>query len=77
MKPLHVNMFFTKEMIENRKLVELLDEGWELISMAPYKMAPGEGGTYVQEYLITLRQPGVSADEAARPKHVGRVSDFK
>ena len=77
MKYKHVNMFLASEAIRNNKLAELLNENWELVSMAPYKMASGDGGTYVEEYVVTLRQ--ASTDDAGMEpadKHVGRTSDF-
>ena len=80
MKYNHVNMFLSSEAIRNHKLSELLNENWELVAMAPYKMAPGDDGTYVQEYLITLRQAYAAVGEAGKEstaKHVGRISDFK
>lgn len=53
----YVNKFFTLEMIESRKLADLLESGWELVSMAPFRMVPEAGSTVVKEYLVTLRQP--------------------
>ena len=55
----HISMFFTLEMIEAKQLAAMLDDGWELVGMAPFRMVPqeGGGGTIVKEYAVTLRRP--------------------
>ena len=55
----YVNKFFTLEMIGERKLADLLESGWELVSMVPFRMAPEASSTVVKEYLVTLRQPAI------------------
>lgn len=56
----YVNMFYTLEMILDQKLTDMLDTGWELVAMVPFKMQPEAGSTIVKEYLVTLRQLKVS-----------------
>lgn len=73
----YTNMFFATEDIEGQKLSELLNDGWELVAIAPYEMAPGDGSTIVIKYLVTLRREKPSADETLKPLSVGKVSDFK
>ena len=53
------NMFYTTEQITDGKLADMLETGWELVAMAPYRMVAGNGGTVVAEYLVTLRMPAV------------------
>jgi len=52
----YTNLFYTARMIEDHKLADILEDGWELVSMVPFRMQPENGGTVVQEYLVTLRQ---------------------
>jgi hypothetical protein len=56
----HRNIFFTLENIEAGALANALNKGYELVGMVPFKMVPGEGGTVVQEYLVTLRWPNIN-----------------
>jgi hypothetical protein len=53
----YINRFYSLKMIQDGALAEALNKGHELVCMVPFKMAPGEGGTVVQEYLVTLRSP--------------------
>ena len=53
----YVTKFFTLEMIDDRQLADLLESGWEMVTMVPFRMAPEAGSTVVKEYLATLRQP--------------------
>jgi hypothetical protein len=57
----YMNMFYTVEMIEENKLAEMLESGWEMVMMVPFRMRPEDGGTIIAEYLVTLRQPEDSA----------------
>ena len=45
------------------ELKDRLKSGWEVVCMAPFRMAPdpepqGKGTTIVQEYFVVLRRPG-------------------
>jgi vacuolar-type H+-ATPase subunit B/Vma2 len=51
------NTFYSLEMIDNQELADTLNQGWELVSMVPFRMAPEDGSTVVKEYLVTLRRP--------------------
>lgn len=73
----YTNMFFATEDIEGQKLSGMLNDGWELVALAPYEMAPGNNSTCVIKYLATLRREKPSSDETLKPPHVGKVSDFK
>jgi len=54
----YLNMRFSEEMLTEGKLAEMLESGWELVTMVPYIMQPRDGETYVREYWVTLRRPG-------------------
>lgn len=56
----YTNLFYTLEMIDDRKLADLLESGWELVAMVPFRMVPEAGSTVVKEYLVTVRQPAAS-----------------
>jgi len=57
MKYNHTSLILKSDAILDGELANTLEQGWELISMAPYRMVAWENGTFVEEYLITLRQP--------------------
>jgi hypothetical protein len=61
--PTHINIFFTLESIKAGALADALNKGCELVCMVPFKMVPGDGGTVVQEYLVTLRSPNINIDD--------------
>lgn len=56
MKYTYVNMVYTLEMINEGKLAGRLEDGWEMVTMVPFRMVPEAGSTVVKEYLVTLRQ---------------------
>ena len=60
----HVNKFYSLQMIKAGDLADALDKGYEFVCMVPFKMAPGDGGTIVEEYLVTLRSPNINIDDA-------------
>lgn len=62
----YTNMFCTAEGIRAGELADALNGDYELVFMAPYKMVPGDGGTIVAEYLVTLRAPKVSGKAGKR-----------
>ena len=51
------NMRCSEKMLTEGKLAEMLESGWELVTMVPYIMQPRDGETYVREYWVTLRRP--------------------
>ena len=49
-----------KQIMEDKRLADWLDEGAELVSMVPYIMEAGEGGRKYLEvvrYLVVIRGP--------------------
>ena len=53
----YLTMRCSAEMLAEGKLAEMLESGWELVTMVPYIMQPRDGETYVREYWVTLRRP--------------------
>jgi len=56
------NLFYTLEMIHDQKLTDMLETGWELVTMVPFRMVPEASSTVVKEYLVTVRQPSGDVD---------------